>query len=204
MFAHGPCLPAWTWSKVLILIAGLPHHKHKYNRGRRRLLLSLFFLSTWRNTHTENWHLFKFLAVFQNSLVSDFKWLQGDPVLARNLQKLLQWSKVKLSGLYGGWARVVLSTHGAQALADSTQVGAENWGPGQGLLCPWAQSGLSWPCMCGDIGEISCVGDTDLKVRNKTQEPEKLTVAKNEKLYDSQYWAFYPKCSSSQPHFTIN
>ena len=49
MFAHGPRLPAWTWSKVLILIAGLPHHKHKYNRGRRRLLLSLFFLSTWRN-----------------------------------------------------------------------------------------------------------------------------------------------------------
>ena len=43
-----------------------------------------------QETHTENWHLFKFLVVSQNSLVSDFKWLQGDPVLARNLQKLLQ------------------------------------------------------------------------------------------------------------------
>lgn len=27
----------------------------------------------------ENWHLFKFLASFQNSLVID-KWLQGDPI----------------------------------------------------------------------------------------------------------------------------
>ena len=34
----------------------------------------------------------------------------------QNLQKLLQWSKVKCFGLSGGWDRVVLSTHDAQAL----------------------------------------------------------------------------------------
>ena len=39
------------------------------------------------------------------------KWLQGDPALAKNLQKLLQRSKVKCFGLSGGWDRVVFSTH---------------------------------------------------------------------------------------------
>ena len=44
-----PYLLARTWFKVIIVIIGPPHHKNKYNRGRRYLLLPLFFLSTRRN-----------------------------------------------------------------------------------------------------------------------------------------------------------
>ena len=192
MLAHGPCLLAWTWSKVLILSRTSSHQKQLQQRQKMftpfsvlslhvKKQTTLFFLKrrAWlksflptvsfcfkvegRQAHVksssgrhswkkksgkvaENWLFFRYLALFQNCLLTE-KWLQGDPALARNLQKLLQWSKVKCFGLSEGWDRVVLSTHDAQALGAALKQKQGSKDVDRGCSAPkprLASRGLAW------------------------------------------------------------